>query len=82
MKKVTQYGIKCVHCWQEIYSNYRHDFKHCFCETIFIDGGHRVPAGVWTYERVGFHKLDDYITCKRKVYEVKNERKPYDTFPY
>jgi hypothetical protein len=32
-------GVRCPYCKDEIYSEYRHDFKFCKCGTIFIDGG-------------------------------------------
>lgn len=32
-------GVKCPCCKEIIYSRTRHDFKHCSCGKIFIDGG-------------------------------------------
>ena len=32
-------SIKCPKCQDIIYSRARHDFHHCSCEAIFIDGG-------------------------------------------
>lgn len=31
--------IKCAKCGDIIQSQYRHDFRWCFCKSIFIDGG-------------------------------------------
>lgn len=30
---------KCRHCGDVLISEYRHDFKHCSCGTISVDGG-------------------------------------------
>lgn len=43
-----QYGIRCGSCGDELYSNSRHDFVSCMCESVFIDGG-------FDYQRVGGH---------------------------
>lgn len=43
-----QYGLKCLSCEDEIYSNSVHDFKYCKCGNIFIDGG-------FDYQRCGFN---------------------------
>lgn len=37
--KVKQYGIKCLECNTEVFSNSRHDFKRCLCGAVFADGG-------------------------------------------
>lgn len=31
---------KCKHCGDIIESTYRHDYKHCKCGKIAVDGGH------------------------------------------
>lgn len=34
-----QDGLKCLDCNDVIYSTMRHDYRHCKCKKIFIDGG-------------------------------------------
>ena len=36
---ITRNRAKCKKCGNEIESKYRHDFKWCSCEEIFVDGG-------------------------------------------
>ena len=31
--------IHCVHCGDEPYSAHRHDFRHCECGAVAVDGG-------------------------------------------
>lgn len=38
--KVKQFGIKCLECGVELFSNYTHDFKYCTCGATSVDGGH------------------------------------------
>lgn len=33
------YRVKCLKCGDIIKSYFRHDFKYCSCENIFVDGG-------------------------------------------
>lgn len=33
------HGIQCPRCHEEVYSLYRHDFRHCPCGYCYIDGG-------------------------------------------
>jgi hypothetical protein len=32
-------GVKCPYCKDEIYSQYRHDYRVCKCGKTFVDGG-------------------------------------------
>ena len=36
---LTQTGIRCPKCSEDIYSNSRHDFVSCKCGEVFVDGG-------------------------------------------
>lgn len=65
-------GIKCPHCWEYIYSAYRHDFRYCFCGYCFVDGGtsytrtgwggDKWPAPWVQPENVKID-TDDYVRC-------------------
>jgi hypothetical protein len=37
---IVRNAIKCRKCGDVIESTHRHDFRHCSCETVFVDGGH------------------------------------------
>lgn len=39
MKKLISNKLQCKHCNDIIESVYRHDFKFCSCEKVFVDGG-------------------------------------------
>lgn len=39
MTNITQSGLHCNGCGDDIYSNSRHDFVQCSCSGIFVDGG-------------------------------------------
>lgn len=32
-------GVRCPECNDWIWSKHRHDFRHCSCESCFVDGG-------------------------------------------
>jgi hypothetical protein len=36
---ILQNEIKCLKCGDQIYSGHRHDFKHCECGAVAVDGG-------------------------------------------
>lgn len=40
----------CPNCLDLIFSRARHDFHHCSCEEIFIDGGFDYTRGGWKNE--------------------------------
>ncbi len=44
---------KCLICKDTPYSAYRHDFKHCQCGGMFVDGG-------MDYIRHGFMKREEW----------------------
>jgi hypothetical protein len=46
--------IQCVHCKDIIISHHRHDYKHCSCGTVSVDGGR-------DYLLRGFNRKTDYI---------------------
>ena len=62
-KKMEQekYGLKCVHCKEVVYSEYRNDFKRCKCGKIFVDGGN-------DYFRYG-GELEDYEIISRSDHD-------------
>lgn len=37
--KIIRNSVKCLLCFDEIESVYRHDFKCCKCGNIAVDGG-------------------------------------------
>jgi DNA-directed RNA polymerase subunit RPC12/RpoP len=36
---IEQTGVKCSKCGDRIFSNSRHDFNWCKCNSTFVDGG-------------------------------------------
>ena len=53
---ITQQGVRCPHCAEEIFSNERHDFVACKCKKTYIDGG-------FDYIRVGYDSIrPEHIT--------------------
>lgn len=40
VNKIIKNAAKCNHCGDIIESKHTHDFKHCSCGTIAVDGGH------------------------------------------
>ena len=36
---IIRNAAQCAQCNDIIESTYRHDFKYCSCESIFVDGG-------------------------------------------
>lgn len=48
-----QSGIRCVSCQDIIYSVMRHDFKHCKCGKVNINGGKN-------YTKIGFETGSDF----------------------
>lgn len=32
-------GVECPKCKEQIWSRHQHDFRHCKCKNIFVDGG-------------------------------------------
>ena len=60
-------GIKCLKCGDLIISEYRHDFKWCKCENIFIDGGD-------DYLRRGGDGLKDESFEHVEVYRDHNDQ--------
>lgn len=64
MQKITINRIRCKNCDDLIENETVHDFKYCFCETVFVDGGH-------DYLRRGYMKRsDDY----EELSEVEKEK--------
>ena len=57
---ITQHGIQCTKCGDELYSNSRHDFVRCKCDAVFIDGG-------FDYVRIGGN-VGDFTAISREVY--------------
>lgn len=52
-----KYGIQCLRCGQNLFSEHRHDFKACICDSCYIDGGD-------DYCRIGGH-YDDWVQIYR-----------------
>ncbi len=38
--KIIKNAAKCLKCGDIIESTFRHDFRYCSCQAIFVDGGH------------------------------------------
>ncbi len=53
--KLTRNAAMCRQCKEIIESKFRHDFKHCGCGAICIDGG-------LSYVRGGGKNLNDWIS--------------------
>lgn len=58
--KRTETGVKCLECNDEIYSEYRHDYRTCRCGKAFIDGGS-------DYLRYGAENLDRIKAVEREI---------------
>lgn len=56
---VTQHGIRCLRCDDELYSGHRHDLRWCTCGAVFVDGGS-------DYLRIG-GELADFVRISREV---------------
>lgn len=69
-------AIKCPTCGDIIFSRAQHDFHHCSCGEIFIDGG-------FSYVRIGYHDLDhppeqieiDLDVTKKELFDDYNYRR-------
>lgn len=66
---LIQKGIRCPNCFDEIYSNSRHDFVACKCDDCYIDGG-------FDYQRIGYKDKMPF-TIERVL-----ESKPYPFFEF
>lgn len=53
-RRLTRNAGKCAKCGDVIESTHRHDFRHCKCGAIFIDGG-------LAYQRYGWMDAGDFI---------------------
>ena len=38
-KRIKRNAIRCIWCGDVIESEYRHDFRWCSCQSVFVDGG-------------------------------------------
>lgn len=63
---ITRNSAKCLKCNDEIESFHRHDFKHCSCGNIFVDGG-------LEYTRHGFVIFDDYIDTSERTWITEDK---------
>jgi len=57
---------KCLLCGDEPYSAFTHDFKHCKCREIFVDGG-------MSYFRGGFTKRENFLDLSITLEELPCE---------
>ena len=57
-------GIRCLICYDTIYSRARHDFHYCSCGAVFIDGG-------FDYMRIGYDKKENYEMTEIEVDTTK-----------
>lgn len=44
---------KCLNCGDILYSRSRHDFRYCFCGSMYVDGGPVFEGSTGSYNRVG-----------------------------
>lgn len=69
--RVIVNSLRCKKCNDVISSRYAHDYKHCECGSIFIDGG-------TDYQRCGWTDSDssvsDYIDFSLSVYDDVSEK--------
>lgn len=42
--------IQCTICGSILQSKHRHDYYHCKCANVFVDGGNDYPRFGWTKE--------------------------------
>lgn len=61
-RKLVRNAAECTHCHSVIESKHRHDFVHCKCERIYVDGG-------LDYLRRGYMKESDIIERSEWVEE-------------
>ena len=67
-RRKRQYGLHCLTCGINIYSNFRHDFQWCACYqnpktrhvAIAIDGG-------FDYQKISFNDKSKYKRISRLV---------------
>lgn len=65
-------GVQCPKCGEKIWSRHRHDFRHCKCGAIFVDGGRE-------YLRYGGQDLKSIKHVKLRVKAEKpKKRLPVD----
>lgn len=57
---MIQQGLECANCGDRIFSNSRHDYVHCDCNGIFVDGG-------LNYFRRGGHRIKQAIPITREL---------------
>lgn len=53
MRVILRNSARCLLCEEEIVSEYRHDYKHCTCGNVMVDGGN-------AYIRHGAEDLSAY----------------------
>jgi len=64
--KLKIQAIKCKKCEDIIFSRADHDFHHCSCRNIFVDGG-------FSYLRCGAKDLNDIENIKIELDVTKKE---------
>ncbi len=64
--RIKENKIKCLSCNTILTSYFRHDFKWCKCESIFVDGG-------MDYLRRGGEGIDNYEELSTYVEETEED---------
>jgi hypothetical protein len=75
---IMQEGIRCKKCGDVIHSRYVHDFRHCKCEAVFVDGGRdytRIGGSDW--EGVHINLIEHTYTVWKTPEQEKEEWKNY-----
>jgi len=66
--------IKCLKCNDIIESMYRHDFKWCSCENVFVDGGNeylRMGGPGLTEETVEIEENGEFVLLRFDLEDIE-----------
>lgn len=66
-----QKGVQCLVCNDIIYSVNRHDWRHCNCRAVGVDGGKDYFK--LTFDKVGTYKVVNIDLITNKISDYKNE---------
>ena len=71
--------VRCNHCGDEPWSGHRHDFRHCECGDVSVDGGNAYLRRGWvpgaTYKEMSIEfNADDLKSLVAEVEEIKQTR--------
>ena len=55
---IRRNSARCCECGDEIVSAHRHDFRHCTCGALSVDGGRDYLRRLWT-PGIGWEETSD-----------------------